>query len=206
MLSSVCSAQASTCAELVRVTRLLVPVQLRWSDLDAYGHVNNVEMFRLLEEARITAFWAHPHESGVAGPVDPEALADPADPADPAALAAWPTAVLDSGPGASSHTFVARQEIEYLRPLGFDRRPVRVEMWIGHMGGASLDVCYEVHDDGTPSERTGRGSAARPVARAVTTIVLVSAATGSPRRIAPHERAAWEPFLGEPISFRRRGA
>lgn len=195
--SSGCSVQASTCAELVGVTRLFVPVQLRWSDLDAYGHVNNVEMFRLLEEARITAFWAHPQEDEVAAPADPAAFAAPA---------AWPTAVLDSGPGASSHTFVARQEIEYLRPLGFDRRPVRVEMWIGHMGGASLDVCYEVHDDGTPAERTGEGSAARPVARAVTTIVLVSAATGSPRRIAPHERAAWEPFLGEPISFRRRGA
>ena len=160
------------------MTRLFVPVQLRWSDLDAYGHVNNVEMFRILEEARITAFWAHPAEE----------------------------AVLDSGPGASSHTFVARQEIEYLRPLGFARRPVRVEMWIGHMGGASLDVCYEVHDDASPTGRSGPGSTARPVARAVTTIVLVSAATGSPRRIAPHERAAWEPFVGEPVSFRRRGA
>lgn len=170
------------------VTRLFVPVQLRWSDLDAYGHVNNVEMFRILEEARITAFWAHPPEAG------------------PAVHEPWPTAVLDSGPGASSHTFVARQEIEYLRPLGFARRPVRVEMWIGHMGGASLDVCYEVHDDGPPAERSGEGSTARPVARAVTTIVLVAADTGAPRRIAPHERAAWEPFLGEPVSFRRRGA
>lgn len=172
------------------MTRLFVPVQLRWSDLDAYGHVNNVEMFRILEEARITAFWAHP--------------ADEATQA--AAHDAWPTAVLDSGPGASSHTFVARQEIEYLRPLGFARRPVRVEMWIGHMGGASLDVCYEVHDDAGPTERSGPGSTARPVARAVTTIVLVSAATGSPRRIAPDERAAWEPFVEEAVSFRRRGA
>lgn len=174
------------------MTRLFVPVQLRWSDLDAYGHVNNVEMFRILEEARITAFWAHPAD---------ETSQAPASTHD-----AWPTAVLDSGPGASSHTFVAHQEIEYLRPLGFDRRPVRVEMWIGHMGGASLDVCYEVHDDGTPAERSGEGSTARPVARAVTTIVLVAAATGAPRRIAPHERSAWEPFLGEPVSFRRRGA
>jgi acyl-CoA thioester hydrolase len=236
------------------VTRLFVPVQLRWSDLDAYGHVNNVEMFRILEEARITAFWAHPQEPGQPGqleqpgqpgqpgqleqPEQPGQLeqpgqpgetggpgaagapgrlgertghagrAEPGDPGGPGPRApeAWPTAVLDSGPGASSHTFVARQEIEYLRPLGFDRRPVRVEMWIGHMGGASLDVCYEVHDDGTPTERSGPGSTARPVARAVTTIVLVSAATGSPRRIAPHERAAWEPFLEQPVSFRRRGA
>lgn len=182
------------------MTRLFVPVQLRWSDLDAYGHVNNVEMFRILEEARIAAFWAHPQEPGQPG--EPSGPGGPA----PRAPEGWPTAVLDSGPGASSHTFVARQEIEYLRPLGFDRRPVRVEMWIGHMGGASLDVCYEVHDDGTPTERSGAGSTARPVARAVTTIVLVSAATGSPRRIAPHERAAWEPFLEQPVSFRRRGA
>ena len=37
--------------------RLHVPIRLRWSDLDAYGHVNNAEMLRLLEEARIQAFW-----------------------------------------------------------------------------------------------------------------------------------------------------
>lgn len=37
--------------------RLHVPIKLRWSDLDAYGHVNNVEMLRLLEEARVQAFW-----------------------------------------------------------------------------------------------------------------------------------------------------
>ncbi|MFZ2964516.1 MAG: thioesterase family protein, partial [Rhodoglobus sp.] len=37
--------------------RLHLPVTLRWSDLDAYGHVNNAEMLRLLEEARMQAFW-----------------------------------------------------------------------------------------------------------------------------------------------------
>lgn len=31
-------------------------VGLRWSDMDAYGHVNNVQYHRLLEEARIVAF------------------------------------------------------------------------------------------------------------------------------------------------------
>ncbi len=38
--------------------RLEVPVQVRWSDLDAYGHVNNASLLTLLEEARIAAFWA----------------------------------------------------------------------------------------------------------------------------------------------------
>ncbi len=31
-------------------------VPLRWSDMDAYGHVNNVQFVRLLEEARVALF------------------------------------------------------------------------------------------------------------------------------------------------------
>lgn len=163
--------------------RLHVPVALRWSDLDAYQHVNNVETLRLLEDARITAFWRHPEAQD----------------------GAWPTAILDSGPAASSHTLVAAQQIEYLRPLGFSRTPVRVEMWIGKVGGASLEVCYEVHD-GVPGgfPRTGPASGADPYVRAATTIVVIDAATGRPRRITDEERAAWAPFTGEPIEFRRR--
>jgi len=33
-----------------------VDVPLRWSDMDAYGHVNNVQFLRLLEDARVTGF------------------------------------------------------------------------------------------------------------------------------------------------------
>uniref|UniRef100_UPI0022306FB2 thioesterase family protein n=1 Tax=Proteus mirabilis TaxID=584 RepID=UPI0022306FB2 len=39
------------------MTRLHVAVHLRWGDLDAYGHVNNTSMLKLLEEARVRAFW-----------------------------------------------------------------------------------------------------------------------------------------------------
>jgi acyl-CoA thioester hydrolase len=161
------------------MTRLDISVQLRWSDMDAYAHVNNVEMLRLLEEARIEAFWSHPPASdGV--PVE----------------GAWPTAVLDAGPGANLSTLVARQEIEYLRPLGYRRTPVVVEMWIGHLGSASLDVCYELRD--APSADDGV-----VYARAITTLVLVDA-TGSPTRIGPVERAAWEPYVEAPVELRRR--
>lgn len=167
------------------MTRLHVPVALRWSDLDAYQHVNNVEMLRLLEDARITAFWRHPEAS---------------------IEESWPTAVLDTGPHATSHTLVARQEIEYLRPLGFTRSPVRVEMWLGHLGGASLEVCYEVHTEWPDgAERTGPSIGSRPYAKAATTIVVVDAATGAPRRITEPERAAWQPFVEDPLEFRRRG-
>ena len=51
---------ASAC---VRMGDMLIPenattvdVPLRWSDMDAYAHVNNVQYLRLLEEARIIGF------------------------------------------------------------------------------------------------------------------------------------------------------
>ncbi len=37
---------------------------LRWSDMDAYGHVNNVQFLRLLEDARVLAFHAHEPDDG----------------------------------------------------------------------------------------------------------------------------------------------
>ncbi|GMA18666.1 acyl-CoA thioesterase [Arsenicicoccus piscis] len=48
-----------------------VDVALRWSDMDAYGHVNNVQYLRLLEEARVQAFedWFGGHHVGDRGMV-----------------------------------------------------------------------------------------------------------------------------------------
>ena len=162
------------------MARLEIPVQLRWSDLDAYSHVNNAAMLTLLEEARITAFWRMPTVDG-------------------RTEEAWPTAVLDAGPGSVTSTLVARQEIEYLRPLSYRRSSVVVELWIGHLGGASLDVCYELRDSVESPDQV-------PViyARAITTVVLVHMASGKPVRIGPVERAAWEPYLEAPVALRRR--
>ena len=157
--------------------RLQVPTPLRWSDLDAYGHVNNARMLSLLEEARIQAFWVSDDTSEHAVGAS--------------------TAVLDASPGSTTITLIARQEVEYLAPIPYQRQPVDIELWIGHMGGASLDVCYEVYSP--------VGVAPRVLyTRAVTTIVLVDAETERPRRISDAERAAWEPYLGETIEFRRR--
>lgn len=35
---------------------LRVEIPMRWGDMDAYGHVNNVNLIRLMEEARIAGF------------------------------------------------------------------------------------------------------------------------------------------------------
>src|SRR5699024_9070598 len=72
------------------MARLTVPVKLRWSDIDGYGHVNNAAMLTLLEEARIAAFWASPEDPDVAG-----------------------GRILAAGDGAQTATFIAHQEIEY---------------------------------------------------------------------------------------------
>lgn len=157
--------------------RLHVPTPLRWSDLDAYGHVNNARMLSLLEEARIQAFWVSDDTSEHAVGAS--------------------TAVLDATPGANTITLIARQEVEYLAPIPYQRQPVDIELWIGHMGGASLDVCYEVYSPLGIEPRV-------LYTRAITTIVLVDATTEKPRRIDDRERAAWEPYLGESITFRRR--
>ncbi|WP_104081524.1 thioesterase family protein [Cryobacterium sp. Y11] len=155
--------------------KLHVPIRLRWSDLDAYGHVNNSEMLRLLEEARILAFWVT-EDSGAVGAS---------------------TAVLDGRPGADTLTLIARQEIEYLAPVPYLRQPLDVRLWLGKLGGASLDVCYEVYSpEGVAPEVL--------YARANATIVLVDAASERPRRINDTERAAWTPYLDDPIVFARR--
>ena len=160
--------------------RLHVPIKLRWSDLDAYGHVNNAEMLRLLEEARIQAFWA-PDDSGQGSG---EAVGGS-------------TAVLDGRPGADTLTLIARQEIEYLAPIPYLRQPLDVQLWLGRLGGASLEVNYEVWSPEGVEPRT-------MFSRAATTIVLVDATTQRPRRINDRERSAWTPYLDEPVTFTKR--
>ena len=158
-------------------SRLRIPIPLRWGDLDALGHVNNTSMLKLLEEARLRAFWR----------------GDDAD-------AALPTAVFDMDvleSGGARATLIARQEIEYLRPVPYSQRPLDVRLWIGAMGGSSADVCFEVFSP------VGSGE---PVlyARATAVVVLVDTASGRPLRWSDAERAAWAPYTGEPISYRRR--
>ncbi|WP_423923391.1 acyl-CoA thioesterase [Frigoribacterium sp. 2-23] len=156
------------------MTRLHVPTRLRWSDLDAYGHVNNAAMLRLLEEARIDAFWSRDDPSA-------EAMA---------------TAVLDGRTDSQTMTLIARQELEYLLPIPYLRSPLDIQLWIGRLGGASLEVCYEVWSPVGVAP-------AQLFTRASTTIVLVDADTDRPRRISDVERAAWTPFVEEPLTFRR---
>jgi acyl-CoA thioester hydrolase len=147
---------------------------LRWGDQDAYGHVNNVEVLRLIEEARVRAFWRSE---------TPELD--------------LPSAVLELTTDSDTWSLVARLETEYLAPMPYTRAPIDVEVWIGRLGGASIEICFELY---SPAGLTPRVL----YARSATTIVTVAAGTGRPTRIPGHLREAWAPWIDEPVAFTRR--
>jgi acyl-CoA thioester hydrolase len=45
--------------------RFVYPCPVRWSDMDAYGHVNNVRFLTLYEEARVALMFAGAREHGL---------------------------------------------------------------------------------------------------------------------------------------------
>ena len=155
--------------------RIHVQIPLRWSDFDAYAHVNNAEMLRVLEEARIQAMWRP----------------------DDGSESDQPTAVMDVRPGAETLALIARQEIQYLQPIPYMRAPLDIEMWAGAMGGASIDVCYEVYSPIGVEPRV-------LYTKAATTVVMVSAETNNPTRIPPDLREAWKPYIEASVEFGKR--
>ncbi|GAA4524272.1 thioesterase family protein [Brachybacterium paraconglomeratum] len=154
-----------------------IPVPVRWTDLDAYGHVNNAAVVRLLEEARIAAFWQPPAEQLELGAPQP------------------PAALPVSGAGSALSTVIASQRIEYARPLGHRRDGVIVRLWLSRIGGASLSIDYLVLTRDDPE-----GTA--PYARARTVVVLIDAESGAPVRLDQETRDRLQQFSGEPQRFR----
>ena len=104
-----------------------------------------------------------------------------------------PTAILDPGLDAGTLTLIASHHVEYLAPVPYRRAPLEVEMWFSRIGGSSVELCYEVSDE----------PGGRVAVRAASTFVMVDVESGRPRRLSDEERAAWAPFVGEPLTFRR---
>ncbi|AXK36365.1 acyl-CoA thioesterase [Streptomyces armeniacus] len=93
---------------------------LRWSDMDAFGHVNNVVFVRYLEEARIDLMFRLAEEAAAGS----------------------------SSPGGSFRggSVVARHEIDYRRPLVYRHTPVTIETWVTKVNAASATLDYEIKD------------------------------------------------------------
>src|SRR5699024_12794692 len=96
--------------------RVHIPIHRRWGDQDALGHINNVSMMKLLEEARLRAFWR-------TGEADDG----------PMAVFGGDT-VAGDGQGM---TLIAGQEIEYLLLTPYAKEPLDIKLWIGRLRGSN---------------------------------------------------------------------
>lgn len=147
------------------MTAIQVPIPIRWVDIDAYSHVNNAAMLTLLEEARIAVFWRG---------------------------YGMKERVASFGSDGETGTFIARQEIEYLKPVTLRDEPIPVSMWVSKIGTASVVVDYTIPaaDDSV-------------AVKARTVVVFVDLKTEKPRRLTDDEREALEAMADEPLEFRR---
>lgn len=155
------------------MARVHVDLQLRWGEQDSYGHINNVSYARYLEEARVRVFWrgSAREQTGM----EHHFRGDTPD---------------------GLKMLVASQHIEFLRVLEYSDQPITVELWIGKLGGSTLEIHYEIIDGSIP-ERT-------VVARAVTVAAVVDGTTLRPMRLTSEGRAAVEPWRDEPVKLRHR--
>lgn len=98
---------------------------MRWGDMDAYGHINNVQIVRILEEARIAAF-GPPRGAGQPG--------------------VEPVVSLFNDLPEGTMALVVDHKIRYVRTLEYRNVPARVQVWIGAVKGASFDIHYRIKD------------------------------------------------------------
>ncbi len=94
----------------------VAPIRVRWSDIDSYGHVNNVCFFEYIQQARVT-FAARDDQVR-------------------RAAASWDECVW----------LVLRQDVEYRKPLAFRPEPYHVRVGLASAGRTSLTFCSDLVD------------------------------------------------------------
>lgn len=102
-------------------TGIQIPQQIRFGDIDAYDHVNNVVFLQYLEDARVQLTYAELPGGGT----------------------------FQDLVGPDLFTLVGRHEIEYLAPISFRPTPIFVNIWVTNVGGSSFDFGYSVTESDT---------------------------------------------------------
>jgi acyl-CoA thioester hydrolase len=169
------------------------PIQLRFSDIDSYGHVNNVTFLSLLETARVQLHHLPPAGAAGAAGCDGGAGTGGGLPSG-AEDNLGGSASLRELAGAGNYTLVGRQEIEYLAPLQYRPEPVYVGVWVTDIGRSSFQLGYTVAEQ---DEST-------VYAVAATTMVLASRETGRPVPLPDAYQQSLEQYRGAEVPFRRR--
>jgi acyl-CoA thioester hydrolase len=97
-----------------------IPIQLRFGDLDAYGHVNNVAVAGILEEARTRVLWSADAHSEM-NFSQYFSLKDP-----------------------NLYLLIASQTIDYHAMMPYTPHPVVVSVWVGRIGGSSFEFHCQI--------------------------------------------------------------
>ena len=102
---------------------------LRWSDMDAYGHVNNARFLTLYEEARVALFFLGARQMGLTS--------------------------FEDGIVISRHEVDYLRPVDYgTGPDGTARSPmVRVEMWVEEIRPSRFTIAYELLDGAVVASR-----------------------------------------------------
>ncbi|MER7458375.1 thioesterase family protein [Micromonospora sp. NPDC126480] len=102
--------------------RFIYHCTLRWSDLDAYGHVNNSRFLTLYEEARVALMFAGGR--------------------------AWGVGSFADGVVIRRHEVDYLRPVAYAlgRATAEAAPTVRIELWVAEVRAAAFTVAYEMYD------------------------------------------------------------
>lgn len=101
-----------------------IPIQLRFGDLDAYGHVNNVAVAAILEEARTRVIWSEDSHNEM-NFSQHFSLTD-----------------------KNKYLLIASQSIDYHAMMPYTPQPVHVTLWVGKIGGSSFEFHCQIRSSG----------------------------------------------------------
>ena len=107
------------------MSSLRIPVQMRFGDIDSYGHANNVIQLQYFEEARVRL-----SESTLEG------------------VPGVPGGVTFRELVGQRLTVIGRQEVEYLAQLHYRISDIEVEVWASHIGTSSYVLNYRLQEPG----------------------------------------------------------
>src|ERR1700754_21977 len=104
------------------MARYIHHTPLRWSDMDAYGHVNNARFLTLFEEARVALFFLGARQMGLTS--------------------------FEDGIVIARHEVDYLRPVDYgSGPDGTAREPsVRIEMWVDEIRASRFRIGYEMFD------------------------------------------------------------
>ncbi|MFI6824341.1 acyl-CoA thioesterase [Micromonospora sp. NPDC050187] len=102
--------------------RFVYHCTLRWSDLDAYGHVNNARFLTLYEEARVALMFAGGR--------------------------AWGVGSFADGVVIARHEIDYVRPVDYAlgRATAEAAPTVRIELWVEEIRRAAFTIAYELYD------------------------------------------------------------